>query len=1010
MKQKKNQIVINLLKLPNNSYQVIDQEQEDTKPSQQQTSSSKKGGKSQVSKQQSQQPPLSPESSNPIIPQNPPPTNLSLSAQQTPQTSQNQSVQQNSQQANSQIANQQSQPQNSMQGGSNLQAPQAQVNQQVQQAQPPVQQPVAPQVQQPPKANPTFIPTAAPPSLIIRGEENSKDIFPYTSFAQEKYHQSMGNGGQNMGENKSEKSQKKYQVVLPSCSHWFEMEKIHQIEKESLPEFFQGKPSKTPEIYKRYRNFIVALYRENPRVYLTATACRRNLAGDVCAILRVHAFLEHWGIINFNCDPKLTPQSILLSKPTLANQSIYKFTNQSKKIDLLDQDRDLFQEGGEGDLVFNSIKLLSKNQRPICDFCGVICGLVWFQQKQVQENQPCMVLCIKCYTEGNYPSFLSDRDFEKSDLINKLSSNDSKQNLSQRPWTPQETHKLLEKIEEYKENWDEIVKSLDGRTREEIILHFLRLPLKNISQVRLFENEDDNNIGRQPYEEIADDEPTVFSDFSNPLIQHIAIFKSLLDKHKQKKQSIKASAKSSQPQKIEQKEENVEGGTNSQIKEEDEIQEEQKQQNQSKEGQDMEVEIAEQAPSQSAVNGVAKGETVIQEEVEEQVQVQDSLKKKEDKRLGLIEEVSNSNADDLLEIENITKERAKKLQEREESKIKKLVQSLIYCQLSKLESKLNYLEEYEKLIWYERNQLEVTQSNHIAETVSLAYRRNEFNKEFTRTYQEQHRRQMNQQQQPGMPPVPFQNQGQQVPPIAPITGTSPSNQAQQQQYPQQNVPNSQPVNASGYQQQYPQNQGGSQQNIPYAPNQAYHKPPAQQYGAPGYQQQPPIQNPPIQPIQQQQQAQIPNTQQNYQHYPQGIQNQGGYYGNPQRGLSQESTPTNSNPMLHQNPQQVLQTAPVNQAPSSQSIIGGPTGQHNLSSQPQIPVQAPPVPQGQYDSSQGMNIEEQNYFSQNDQQEPINNLGDYPQQTEPIAEYTQADQGYQQDYSQQMYDQTEKIDQ
>ena len=30
-----------------------------------------------------------------------------------------------------------------------------------------------------------------------------------------------------------------------------------------------------------------------------STACRRNLAGDVCAIMRVHAFLEQWGLINY---------------------------------------------------------------------------------------------------------------------------------------------------------------------------------------------------------------------------------------------------------------------------------------------------------------------------------------------------------------------------------------------------------------------------------------------------------------------------------------------------------------------------------------------------------------------------------------------------------------------------------------------------------------------------------------------------------------------------------------
>ena len=44
---------------------------------------------------------------------------------------------------------------------------------------------------------------------------------------------------------------------------------------------------------------MINCYRLKPEEYLTFTACRRNLAGDVCAILRVHGFLEQWGLINY---------------------------------------------------------------------------------------------------------------------------------------------------------------------------------------------------------------------------------------------------------------------------------------------------------------------------------------------------------------------------------------------------------------------------------------------------------------------------------------------------------------------------------------------------------------------------------------------------------------------------------------------------------------------------------------------------------------------------------------
>lgn len=91
-----------------------------------------------------------------------------------------------------------------------------------------------------------------------------------------------------------------HSIVLPSYSTWFDMNSIHNIERKALPEFFNNRNrSKTPHVYKDYRDFMINTYRLNPAEYLTVTACRRNLAGDVCAIMRVHNFLEQWGLINY---------------------------------------------------------------------------------------------------------------------------------------------------------------------------------------------------------------------------------------------------------------------------------------------------------------------------------------------------------------------------------------------------------------------------------------------------------------------------------------------------------------------------------------------------------------------------------------------------------------------------------------------------------------------------------------------------------------------------------------
>jgi SWI/SNF related-matrix-associated actin-dependent regulator of chromatin subfamily C len=89
-------------------------------------------------------------------------------------------------------------------------------------------------------------------------------------------------------------------IILPSYSSWFDMNTVHSIEKKALPEWFNGRNrSKTPITYKDTRDFMVNTYRLNPAEYLTFTACRRNLCGDVCAIMRVHAFLEQWGLVNY---------------------------------------------------------------------------------------------------------------------------------------------------------------------------------------------------------------------------------------------------------------------------------------------------------------------------------------------------------------------------------------------------------------------------------------------------------------------------------------------------------------------------------------------------------------------------------------------------------------------------------------------------------------------------------------------------------------------------------------
>jgi SWI/SNF related-matrix-associated actin-dependent regulator of chromatin subfamily C len=90
-----------------------------------------------------------------------------------------------------------------------------------------------------------------------------------------------------------------------------------------MPEFFCDKfAHKNPETYMNFRNFIIKLYRENTSSYLSATECRKKLPGDICSILRLHGFLEHWGLINFSVDSALKPAKVQLGESGIVNPQV----------------------------------------------------------------------------------------------------------------------------------------------------------------------------------------------------------------------------------------------------------------------------------------------------------------------------------------------------------------------------------------------------------------------------------------------------------------------------------------------------------------------------------------------------------------------------------------------------------------------------------------------------------------------------------------------------------------
>ncbi|KAJ3073880.1 hypothetical protein HDU98_000407 [Podochytrium sp. JEL0797] len=329
-------------------------------------------------------------------------------------------------------------------------------------------------------------------------------------------------------------------VFIPAYATWYSSSEINDIERAALPEFFNNKnKSKTPIIYKDYREFMVHSYRLNPTEYLTVTACRRNLAGDVCSIMRVHSFLEQWGLINFQVDADSRPS---LMGPSFTGHFAVTADTPRGLIPFgpsvpatKDTARHPKTEGfGSGPTPVSSTNLplpniydkkravaalqesssdtpTPKKLKYSCRTCGVDCTslryTIPFEKPLVPGSTPPTAdpstssaaaaqkpfisasglsepqdaglnVCKQCYLDGRFPSNLYSGDFER---IAEASISVSK-DLST-PWTNQETLLLLEGIELFDQDWTRIASHVGTRSKHACVLQFLEIPVSNEDQL-----------------------------------------------------------------------------------------------------------------------------------------------------------------------------------------------------------------------------------------------------------------------------------------------------------------------------------------------------------------------------------------------------------------------------------------------------------------------------------------------------------------------------------------------
>ena len=327
-------------------------------------------------------------------------------------------------------------------------------------------------------------------------------------------------------------------IVVPSFSKWFNMNEIHQIEKKLFPDFFPAKdqqggqsPYKNAEIYKNMRDFMVNVYRINPLEYLTVTAIRRNLAGDVASIIRIHQFLEKWGLINYQVDPRTksstvgaqytghfqvtldTPKGMVPFIPE-GIETVYsrkpqeeQATGETHPNGSIGDEKEIKKED-EHEIpinlevrrnIYSFSNEASKNPsnqniiQYFCNVCGKDASNVRHYNLKTKSysNNPnstannATILCNQCYEQGLFPlNFLS------TDFVKMEEESDSK-------WSEQEVLLLLEGIEMFGNfdesqgnphlsfnssaggQWEKISDFIGTKSKEQCLVKFLELPIED---------------------------------------------------------------------------------------------------------------------------------------------------------------------------------------------------------------------------------------------------------------------------------------------------------------------------------------------------------------------------------------------------------------------------------------------------------------------------------------------------------------------------------------------------
>ncbi|KAJ6875854.1 hypothetical protein NC652_035280 [Populus alba x Populus x berolinensis] len=273
--------------------------------------------------------------------------------------------------------------------------------------------------------------------------------------------------------------------TIPSYSSWFSWHDIHETERAALREFFDGSSiTRTPKIYKEYRDFIINKYREDPSRKLTFTEIRKSLVGDVSLLNKVFLFLNNWGLINFSCEKN---EEIGLGSGNVDVRvedgapngvRIVEMPDKLKPISVGSVQSSAEGSGGGGGSglklpplasysdVFG--ELVGKKKEVVCGNCGGSCD-----SGQYEYSKGDYLICQKCFNDGTYGENKSKDDFKLKDSAENNGSNAA-------AWTEEETLRLLESVSRHGNDWDLVAQNVKTKTKLDCISKLIELPFGDL--------------------------------------------------------------------------------------------------------------------------------------------------------------------------------------------------------------------------------------------------------------------------------------------------------------------------------------------------------------------------------------------------------------------------------------------------------------------------------------------------------------------------------------------------